>query len=466
VVILNHTSLSFVDLDFDSGLVVGISGEDLGLFGRDSGVSGDNNTHNTSDSLNTLGKRGDIEEEHILNGGGLRSVENGGLDGGTVSDGLIGVDGLVKGLSTEEVGEHSLDLGDSGRSSNENDLVNLGLGGVGVLHNVLYGGHALHEVSLAEFLELSSGESEGEVLTSLKGLALNGGLMGSGESSLGLLTLGSESSEGSHVVGDIELGLLLELLHAEIDKVVIEIFTTEMGVSVSGLNFEDTILNGEERDIEGTTTEIEDENRFLLLDLFVETVSNSGSGGLVDDSLDVESSNLSGILGSLSLGIVEVSGDSDNGVDARLANELLGDFLHLNKDHGGDFLSHEFLGLTLVGNLDHGLFVVSGENLEGPEFHVRGNLSVGELSSDKSLGIEDGVLGVSGNLGFGGICDETLLFGEGNVRGGGVNTLIVGNDFDLIVLPDSDAGVGGTEIDTDSNTLGSSSHFRFLTIKN
>jgi len=224
-----------------------------------------------------------------------------------------------------------------------------------------------------------------------------------------------------------------------------------MGVSVSGLNFEDTILNGEERDIEGTTTEIEDENRFLLLDLFVETVSNSGSGGLVDDSLDVESSNLSGILGSLSLGIVEVSGDSDNGVEARLANELLGNFLHLNKDHRGDFLSHEFLGLTLVGNLDHGLFVVSGENLEGPEFHVRGNLSVGELSSDKSLGIEDGVLGVSGNLGLGGISDETLLFGEGNVRGGGVDTLIVGNDFDLIVLPDSDAGVGGTEIDTDSN---------------
>jgi len=289
VVILNHTSLSFVDLDFDSGLVVGISGEDLGLFGRDSGVSGDNNTHNTSDGLNTLGKRGDIEEEHILNGGGLRSVENGGLDGGTVSDGLIGVDGLVKGLSTEEVGEHSLDLGDSGGSSNENDLVNLGLGGVGVLHNVLYGGHALHEVSLAKFLELSSGEVEGEIFTLVEGLALNSGLMGGGESSLGLLALGSESSESSHVLGDINLVFLHEFLHAEVDEVVIEIFTTEMGVTVGGLDFENTVLNGEEGDIEGTTTEIEDENIAFTLVLLVKSVGDGGSGWLVDDSLNVES---------------------------------------------------------------------------------------------------------------------------------------------------------------------------------
>jgi len=448
VVILNHTSLTFVNLDLDSGLVVGISGEDLGLLGGDGGVSGDNNTHDTSDGLDTLGKRGDIEEEHVLNGGGLRSVENGGLDGGTVSDGLIGVDGLVKSLSTEEVGEHGLDLGDSGRSTDEDDLVNLSLGDLRVLEDVLNWGHTFLEVDLAEFLELSSGESEREIFSTLEGLALNSGLMGGGEGSLGLFTLGSESSEGSHVVGDIKLGLLLEFLHAEVDKVVIEIFTTEMGVTVGGLNFEDTVLNGEEGDIEGTTTEIEDENGFLLLDLFVETVGNSSGGGLVNDSLNVESGNGSSILGGLSLGIVEVSGDSDDGVDARLTEVLLSDFLHLDKDHGGDLLSHEFLGLSLVVNLDLGLLVLSGENLEGPELHVGLNLSVGELSSDKTLGIEDGVLGVSGDLGLGGISNKTLLLSEGNVRGGGVETLIVGDDFDLIILPDSDTGVSCTEIDT------------------
>jgi len=465
VVILNHTSLTFVNLDLDSGLVVGISGEDLALFGGDGGVSGDNNTHDTSDGLDTLGKGRDIEEEHVLDSGGLVSVENGGLDGGTVSDGLIRVDGLVEGLSVEEVGEHVLDLGDSGRSSNKDDLVNLGLGALGILEDVLNWGHTFLEISLAEFLELSSGESEREIFSTLEGLDLNLGLMGSGESSLGLFTLGSESSEGSHVVLDINLGLLEEFLHAEVDKVVIEIFTTEMGVTVGGLNLEGTVLNGEEGDIEGTTSEIEDENGFLLLDLFVETVGNSGSGGLVNDSLDVESSNDTGILSGLSLGIVEVSGDSDDSVFAVLTEVLVGDVLHLDEDHGGNLLGEEFLDLTLVGNLDLGLLVLSGDDLEGPELHVSLDFSVSELSSDESLGIEDGVLGVSGNLGLSSFSNESLFLSEGNVGGGGVETLVVSDNFDLIVLPDSDTRVSCTEIDTNSEfVVVFSSHCLFCSV--
>ena len=178
MVILNHTSLSFVDLDFDSGLVVGISGEDLGLFGRDSGVSGDNNTHNTSNGLNTLGKRGDIEEEHILDRLVSLSTENGSLDGSTVGNSLIGVDGLVEDLSVEEVGEHGLDLGDSGGSTNEDNLVNLSLGHIGILEDVFYWGHALSEEINAELLELGTGHVVGEVFSFSKGLALNDGLMG------------------------------------------------------------------------------------------------------------------------------------------------------------------------------------------------------------------------------------------------------------------------------------------------
>merc|ERR1740130_2644105 len=37
-------------------------------------------------------------------------------------------------------------------------------------------------VERAEFLELSSGEVEGEIFTPVEGLALNSGLMGGGES--------------------------------------------------------------------------------------------------------------------------------------------------------------------------------------------------------------------------------------------------------------------------------------------
>merc|ERR1740124_484110 len=80
-------------------------------------------------------------------------------------------------------------------------------------------------------------------------------------SSLGLLALGAETTEGSVVSLDVDAtGLLLEFGHAELDESVVEIFATEMGVPVGGLDLEDTILNGEEGHIESATTEIEDED--------------------------------------------------------------------------------------------------------------------------------------------------------------------------------------------------------------
>jgi len=178
MVILGHTSLSFEDLDEDTGLVISVGGESLGLLGGDGSVSGDEVSHDTTGGLDTLRKRGNIEEEHILDRLVSLSTENGSLDGSTVGNSLIRVDGLVEDLSVEEVGEHGLDLGDSGGSTNEDNLVNLSLGHIGILEDVFYWGHALSEEINAELLELGTGHVVGEVFSFSKGLALNDGLMG------------------------------------------------------------------------------------------------------------------------------------------------------------------------------------------------------------------------------------------------------------------------------------------------
>ena len=146
--------------------------------------------------------------------------------------------------------------------------------------------------------------------------------------------MGSESSKSSWVLRDVELGLLLEFSHAELDELVIEIFSTEMGVTVSGLNLEDTLVNGEDGDIESTTSKIEDEDVLLTLGSLVKTVSNGGGSWLVDDSKDIKSSNSSGILGGLSLSIVEIGWASNNSGFDGLTEILLSDFLHLNQNHG------------------------------------------------------------------------------------------------------------------------------------
>jgi hypothetical protein len=83
-------------------------------------------------------------------------------------------------------------------------------------------------------------------------------------------------------------------------------------VSSGGLDLEDTLLNGQERDIERSSSEIEDEDVLLSDGLLVESVGDGGGGGLVDDAEDVESGDDTSILGGLTLRVVEVGRDGDD----------------------------------------------------------------------------------------------------------------------------------------------------------
>ena len=260
-----------------------------------------------------------------------------------------------------------------------------------------------------------------------------------------------------------------EFINEVVDETVIEVLTTQVSVTGCGLDLEDTLLDGEERNIEGTTTKIEDEDVALTLNLLVETVGNGSSGGLVDDTEDVEASNQTGILGGLSLRIVEVGRDSDNGVVDGATEVGLGSLAHLGEDHGGDLLGCEGLLLALELNLDDGL-ATTVDDLEGEVLHIGLHFRIGELASNQPLRVEDGVVGVHGNLVLGGISDQTLGVGEGNERGCCPVTLVIGNDFATVIkrlvsmlmsfwvgiasLPvlteDTNARVRGAQVDTDS----------------
>lgn len=205
--------------------------------------------------------------------------------------------------------------------------------------------------------------------------------------------------------------LSLELVNEVVNETVVEIFTTQVSVTGSRLDLEDTLLNGKERDIEGTATKIEDEDVALTLNLLVKTVGNGGSGRLVDDSENVETGDETGILGSLTLRVVEVGRDGDNGVVDSLTEVRLSSLTHLGEDHGGDLLGGEGLLLTLELNLDGGLASLV-DDCEGEVLHIGLDLSIGELAADQSLGVEDGVLGVHGDLVLGGITNQTLGVGE------------------------------------------------------
>ena len=54
--------------------------------------------------------------------------------------------------------------------------------------------------------------------------------------------------------------LALELSNEVVDEALIEVLPTQVGVSGSGLDLKDTLLNGQERNIEGAAAKVEDQD--------------------------------------------------------------------------------------------------------------------------------------------------------------------------------------------------------------
>jgi hypothetical protein len=93
-----------------------------------------------------------------------------------------------------------------------------------------------------------------------------------------------------------------------------------VGVAGGREDLEDAVVDGQERDIEGTTAEVVD-NDALLAALLVEAVRDSGGCRLVDDTEDVETGDDTGVLGRLTLSVVEICTDDRSGQESRCSDE-------------------------------------------------------------------------------------------------------------------------------------------------
>eukprot|EP00438_Fugacium_kawagutii_P036332 Skav220744 [mRNA] locus=scaffold2753:403536:404242:+ [translate_table: standard] len=135
-----------------------------------------------------------------------------------------------------------------------------------ILQALLYGPHGIAEVVHAQLLKACPGQTAGIINALIQGIDFDGCLCGRGQSSLGTLTLSAQASDGalvaSHVLATI---LSLEVLDAKIDHPVVEVLTTQVGVTSSGLHFEDSVLNGQQRHVESSATHVVDEDISLMM---------------------------------------------------------------------------------------------------------------------------------------------------------------------------------------------------------
>ena len=171
--------------------------------------------------------------------------EDGNLDSSTICDSLIRVDALVGLLAVEEVRDELDGTGNTGGTTAKGNLMNIRLIDFQVTENLLNGLEGTAEEVLAKLFKTRTGEGSVEVNTLEERVNFNGGL-GGGEGMLSMLTSCAQTMEGTGVQRQVLLVLVLalELLDKVVDEMVIEVLTTQVIVTGSGLDLKDTVLDG------------------------------------------------------------------------------------------------------------------------------------------------------------------------------------------------------------------------------
>jgi hypothetical protein len=117
----------------------------------------------------------------------------------------------------------------------------------------------------------------------------------------------------------------LDVLEQPQHQHAVEVVAAQMRVAVGGEHLEDAVLHAQDGDVEGATAEIVDGDHALPQP--VQAVGERGRRRLVDDADDVEAGDAPGVLGGLSLAVVEVGGHGDHGLLDGLAEVRLGALL-------------------------------------------------------------------------------------------------------------------------------------------
>ena len=407
-------------MDGNCGLVVYCRRERFALLARYCGVGFDKLGHYATESLDTECQRSNVEQHDVAHSTFL--VEDCALDRCTHSHYLIGVNALRR-LFAEVVLHESLHCRNTARTTYEDYFVDVACRQLGIADGVL----AWYQTSLNErvgqLFELSTGESLYQVLghTALSSDIRQVDFRGSGARQLNLGFLGSllESLHSHRVLGKVDALGTLEVVNQPVDDNLVEVIAAQVGVTIGGKHLEHAAAEFQNTYIERTSTEVEHCNLHVLVGL-VNAVGERSSRRLVDDTLHVESGNLSGLLCGLSLRVAEVCRHGDYGIRHFLSQIVLSGLLHLLEHHCRNLLRRVLASVDV--NTRVSTFVYHGER------HACGlllGLCVG--LAHEALDTVDGVLRVGDGLTLGRIAHLALAsLNEANHRRSGALALAVG----------------------------------------
>ncbi|EON11297.1 NAD-specific glutamate dehydrogenase [Pandoraea sp. SD6-2] len=446
----SHFALTLIHLDRHSRLVVVRRREHLRVLRRDRGVLRDHLRHHAAQRFDTERERGHVEQQHIL----TVAREHRTLNRGTCGHGFVRVHVLAR-LLAEELLDLVLHLRHTGHTADQNHVVDVAHLHTGILDSQTAGLDRAFDQLFDQRFELGARDLQVQVLRT-RGIGrdvrqIDFGLLARRQFDLGLFRRFLQALQRKHVLRQIDALFLLELADDVVDDALVEVFTAQERVAVGRQHFELVlavhIRDFDDRDVERAATQVIHGDLAVAAFFLVQTESQCGCGRLIDDALDFQTGDAPGVLGCLTLAVVEVGRHRDHRFRHRFAQIILGGLLHLAQHFSGNLRR----GQLLVARFHPGVAVVGLDDLVRHQADVLLHFFFFEAAADQALDSVQRVLRVGHRLTLGRRADQDLaIVHVRDDRRRGAGTFRVFDDLDLIAFHDGHARVGGAQVNTDN----------------
>ena len=424
LIVLGKLPLALQYFDFYGALERRGRGEHLAEAGGNGGVALDQVRSYAAQRLDGEGQRGHVHQQQILAcAGQCLAAQAACLHGGAQGHALVGVQGFGR-FQPGHPHNFGLHGRDAGRAAHQQHLVQVAGGQVGVAQRIAHGqGGPFDEVG-AQLLKLGAGQGGLQVQCALRPggdeRQVQLGLGGGGKLFLRLFGFLPQALHGHAVGGQVHTVGSLEVVRQPIHDAGIEVVAAEVVIAAGGKHLHDAIADLDQGYVKSAAAQVVDHDGLGLA--VVQAVGQGRGGRLVDDALDFQPGDASGILGGLALGIVKVGRHRDDGLGDRLAKIGLGVRFEFLQDQGADLLGRIALA-------------------------VNGHAAV---TAHLALDAGDGARRVGDGLALGGFAHQALArFGECHHRRRGALALGIGDHHRFTALDDRGAAVGSAQINPD-----------------
>lgn len=353
--------------NLDEDIAASLGGSDVdGAAGRDGGLSLDDRAERllavSADGQDTNGvgnvlNGGNSGVGGLLNVVGVVLLDQRGLESGTASLQLGGVDGSGAGGGSKDgggLGEDSCQVvGDAGSvrgTTAHDDLVNVENIEIGLLDGALDDAAEAVKDLASNHLVAEAVDGAREVEAVSQRLDAELGVGTQAESLLGSLGLEAELSERLGVLAGVLVVLLDELLGEVLHQGVVEVDTSKVVVVDGGQDGVHAAAGSNNGNVGAGATEVSDNNDLVLdLSLGAGIVGEDSGDGVRDELEDLDIGIVGGLDESLALLLVEVGRDRDDGRGNLLAEVVGGGTDKTTQEAGGSLTNGDGGGGLALG---------------------------------------------------------------------------------------------------------------------